>query len=251
MKKIGIFDLDGTVYTHTLTFSVAEELFELPQFSQEKATVDDARVIWKQRGSTEAYWTYNKTILAVFEKMLPQVAPQQLSGAVQTILKTKGSYCYAYTTQLIKQLKDEGRTLVAISGSIREMVEPFAKALDFDIVVASELEIVNGAYTGKRATQTNKDKHALLNNLVQEHGLTLEDSIGIGDTHRDASILEIVANPIAFNPNAALFEVASKNGWKVVVERKNMVYELSREKDGYVVSNTHPTFANSHNELTQ
>jgi phosphoserine phosphatase len=38
--------------------------------------------------------------------------------------------------------------------------------------------------------------------------------------------LELVRTPIAFNPNRSLFEVARRRGWPIVVERKDVIYNL-------------------------
>jgi phosphoserine phosphatase len=39
-------------------------------------------------------------------------------------------------------------------------------------------------------------------------------------------MLEIVETPIAFNPNRLLYRHAKKHEWKVVVERKDVIYEV-------------------------
>jgi phosphoserine phosphatase len=44
-------------------------------------------------------------------------------------------------------------------------------------------------------------------------------------------MLDLAEQPIAFNPEVALFKIAQQKGWKVVVERKNIFYELEG-KDG-------------------
>lgn len=247
-RKIGVFDLDGTVYTGTLTFDVVKELLKSSDFEAEREKVREAESMWKERGHTESYWTYNKAILEVFEQVLPLVSPEKMEGAIQSVLSAKGMFCYAYATALIGKLKKEGRLLVAVSGSIRNIVEPFACSVGFDVIVASELEVVNGAYTGKRVSQTNKNKDRLLHDVVENSGATLEDSIGIGDTHRDISLLAAMQNPIAFNPNAALYEEAIKRGWKIVIERKNMIYELVKGADGYIVQSIHPIYEEPHQE---
>ncbi len=248
MKKIAVFDLDGTVYTHTLTFDVAEELLKSDLFVNERKAIEEAKNIAQERNSTESYWTYNKKVLEVFEKITPLVTPVQMQGAIDSLLLHKGKFCYAYTTSLIAKLKNEGRLMIAISGSIKNIVEPFALALGFDVVVSSELEVIDGVFTGKRASQTNKNKDALLREVVERYEATLEDSIGVGDTHRDISMLSVVQNPIAFNPNAALYDEALKNGWKVVIERKNMVYELAKSENGYRLENAHPSRETDHQE---
>jgi phosphoserine phosphatase len=47
-----------------------------------------------------------------------------------------------------------------------------------------------------------------------------------GDTESDIPMLELVEIPIAFNPNKKLFEHAKARGWRTVVERKDVIYEL-------------------------
>jgi HAD superfamily hydrolase (TIGR01490 family) len=248
MNKIAVFDIDGTIYREAMSFIVAEELLERFDFPEEKAKLDEARHIFKSRESTEAYWTYNKAILEVCKQVFKQTSPEIVRGVIDDLLTQRQKYCYAYTTQLVARLKAEGRTLVAISGSIANIIEPFAKSLGFDYVVASALEVVDGKFTGERASTTHRGKDQILKDLVAEHGLTLEDSIGVGDTHRDISMLSMTARPIAFNPNAALYEEAQKQGWQVVLERKNMIYELTPGTNGYMVKDAHPIFNDNHQE---
>jgi HAD superfamily hydrolase (TIGR01490 family) len=248
MTKIAAFDIDGTVYREAMSFIVAEELLTGSDFAKEAEILAEARHTYKSRGSTEAYWAYNKTILDVFKKALRHTTLAQLEEVIASLLKHKSAYCYAYTIQLIKQLKAEGRTLVAISGSIADIVEPFAKSVGFDYVVASALEVKDGAFTGERATETKQGKDKILRDLASEHGLSLEDSIGVGDTHRDIPMLSITEHPIAFNPNAALYKEAEKHGWKIVLERKNMIYELEKVGGAYTATSVRPIFDDNHQE---
>lgn len=52
-------------------------------------------------------------------------------------------------------------------------------------------------------------------------------------------MLELVDRPVAFNPNDELFEVAQARGWEIVIERKNVAYQLKKDSDGsYVLAKT-------------
>jgi phosphoserine phosphatase len=62
--------------------------------------------------------------------------------------------------------------------------------------------------------------------FVRDAGVSLEGSVGMGDTLSDVGFLELVRTPIAFNPNRGLFEVARQQGWPIVVERKDVIYNL-------------------------
>ncbi|MEK7208426.1 MAG: hypothetical protein AAB699_02660 [Patescibacteria group bacterium] len=70
------------------------------------------------------------------------------------------------------------------------------------------------------------NKAATLRRAVLKEGLTLAGSIGVGDTESDIPFLELVEQPICFNPNAKLYAHAKRRKWEVVVERKDMVYQI-------------------------
>ena len=69
-------------------------------------------------------------------------------------------------------------------------------------------------------------KDEVLKRAVEHNDLTLKGSIGVGDTESDISFLELVENPIAFNPSSALYRTATRRNWDVVVERKDVIYEI-------------------------
>jgi phosphoserine phosphatase len=61
---------------------------------------------------------------------------------------------------------------------------------------------------------------------VEKEGLTLQHSVGVGDTESDMPFLEMVSKPICFNPNEKLYKNARRLSWNVVVERKDVIYNL-------------------------
>ena len=102
---------------------------------------------------------------------------------------------------------------------------------NLDRVMSINLDDLNktedGKYTGKFHTEMYDLKKETLQAFCNEHNLTLEGSIGVGDTAGDISFLELVENPICFNPNQPLHTAAVERGWKIVIERKDVVYEIT------------------------
>jgi HAD superfamily phosphoserine phosphatase-like hydrolase len=135
---------------------------------------------------------------------------------------------YIFTNDLIKKLKKEKYHIIAVSGSPIEIVEEYNKYLKFDAVFGTVYELdANGIYTGKEAFAPTAHKGHVVKQYAVENNLTLEDSFGIGDTESDVKFLEIVENPIAFNPNLNLKTIAQEKGWRIVVEKKDAVYEIN------------------------
>jgi phosphoserine phosphatase len=83
-------------------------------------------------------------------------------------------------------------------------------------------------YTGATDYEPIKRKGDVLKQYVYEHHLTLDGSYGVGDTESDASFLDIVEYPIAFNPNENLKKIAQEKGWRIVVEKKDVVWDMTQ-----------------------
>ena len=80
---------------------------------------------------------------------------------------------------------------------------------------------------------TKKDE--VLKSIIAKHDLLTRGSIAVGDTSRDIVMFDMVAQPIAFNPNQALFKIAREKGWMVVLERKDVVYGMQQINGEYVL----------------
>ena len=117
---------------------------------------------------------------------------------------------------------------MAISHSPYEVVAPFAKKFGFNKTYATVYEVDKQVrFTGKVLYEDvifNKDK--TLKRAIEKEGLNLKGSIAVGDTESDVPMLKLVDNPIAFNPSKGLYKVAKRRKWQIVVERKDVVYQL-------------------------
>lgn len=235
-KKFAAFDLDGTIFRFALFHSVVDRLALQGALEPEHtAAIEEGRKTWKNRKHPEAFYDFVEPSIAAFEHSLKGMSATDHMNAVDAVFEEQKDHVYTYTRDLAKRLKHEGYFLVAISGSQIEIVEKFARYYGFDDWVGTVYEQKDGVYTGN-ADAAYKDKHLIIDRLVRKHDLTKKDSIAVGDTHRDISMLETTENPIAFNPNRQLLDHARKNGWKVVVERKNVIYELEPRDGNFVLA---------------
>jgi phosphoserine phosphatase len=119
--------------------------------------------------------------------------------------------------------------VIAVSASPHHVVELFAQELGFDRFFGTIYEVHEGAFTGKKGLDTTtRDKSEVIRLWAHDEGISVdyEGSYAIGDTEGDIHMLEKVGNPIAFNPNRALVDHALAQGWKIVVERKDVIYDI-------------------------
>lgn len=235
MKKqpFAVFDIDGTLIRWQLYHAVVDKLAKEGALGvNARDKLHEARMVWKRRVEPDAFKSYEKTLIEVYESALNTLSASLFDDMVHSVIDEYKEQTYTYTRDLARALKSEGYVLLAISGSHQELVEQLAKHYEFDDWSGTRYERLGAGFSGQKFVASS-DKKKGLQEMVAKHDLTYENSIAIGDSLSDAPMLELVERPIAFNPDRALFEIARKQSWKIVIERKNMIYELEKKNGGY------------------
>ena len=171
------------------------------------------------------YLNFKDAFVETYMKRAPGLCEDDVRRVSHLVVEEQKNRVYVYARALIQELKAT-HTLVAISGSPAEIVEEFQKHLGFDYAFGSVYEVKDSRYTGTVWGMANENKIKKLNELLVQNGFSLHESVGVGDTESDIYFLSEVDNPIAFNPNRELYDHARQHGWKIVVERKDVIYEL-------------------------
>lgn len=228
-RPVAVFDIDGTVFRSSLLLELIERLIENGVFPKESREAYEAeRVRWLDRKGD--YEAYIEKVVTAFRKQLKGVPYDDVAKAAGEVIEEKSDRVYRYTRDLIKDLKKRGYYLLAISHSPRFIVDGFGFEAGFDKVYGFFYATgPTGRFTGEVEDEDLiRNKAAILERAVKKEGLTLEASVGVGDTESDIPMLELVDTAIAFNPNQALFDRAKKRNWEIVVERKDVIYEITK-----------------------
>lgn len=225
-KPIAIFDIDGTIFRKNLQFELLEGLSWqgiFPKAERDKLVSYYRR--WLENKSS--YEVYRQMLVRLYKKNIKGCSFEDVSAVAKKVAKFHHGRLFIYTSKLFKKLKKTHFTL-AISGSPDEIVKEFNKYLKFDRAYGTVFELKDGVYTGREEYAPVVDKEKALKKFLQETGFDLQRSYGVGDTDSDAGFLKMVANPIAFNPDKPLKRMAERKCWKIIVERKDVVYEIGK-----------------------
>ncbi len=226
-KKVAFFDIDGTIFRSSLLIELVDVLIDEGLFPEKaRAEFSKQKQMWIDRKAD-----YDKYIMAVvkaYVKYLKGIHYKDLLDASEIVFKKHKNETYVYTKKLVKDLKKKGYYLVAISQSPKTTLDAFGKSLGFNKIYGRFYEIgPNDRFTGEVGDlHLIENKANIIRRVVEKENLTLKGSIAVGDTEGDISMLEMVDKPIAFNPNKKLYRYAKRVGWKVIVERKDVIYEI-------------------------
>jgi phosphoserine phosphatase len=117
-------------------------------------------------------------------------------------------------TALIATLRCAGVHTALVSGGFTVFAEPVAARLGFDSVVANRLDIADGKLTGALIPPivAGATKLETLVSLAVELGLSIEDTLAVGDGANDLPMLREAGLGIAFHAKPA---VAAASRWRI------------------------------------
>ena len=227
MKKVAIFDIDGTIFRSSLLIELTDALIQEGIFSSRvRKLYARAAENWLNRKGP--YEEYINAVIRAFRQNIKGVRYQEFSKIAKKVVAFHKNRVYSYTRDLVKNLRKKNYYLLAISHSPQKVVKEFCKKMGFNKIYGQLYEIDRQKrFTGKILhLELISDKAEILKRAIEKEKLTLKGSVGVGDTESDIAFLKMVERPICFNPNQKLYQYAKRAGWKVVVERKDVIYNL-------------------------
>lgn len=119
---------------------------------------------------------------------------------------------------VVEEHRALGHRLVVLSAQTPYMVAPLCRHLGIDDQLSSELEVVDGVFTGAMVAPVcyGDGKVARAEAYASRHGLELERCWFYTDSYSDLPMLEAVENPRVVNPDPRLRLHARRQRWPVL-----------------------------------
>ncbi|MEG3246198.1 phosphoserine phosphatase SerB [Streptococcus suis] len=125
--------------------------------------------------------------------------------------------------ELVSELKMRGYKVAVVSGGFHETVDRLAAQLELDYVRANRLEVVDGVLTGQVLGEivTKDTKKACLEEWAAENGLSLSQTIAMGDGANDLPMIQRAGIGVAFCAKPivqeqAPYQINEKNLYKLI-----------------------------------
>jgi HAD superfamily hydrolase (TIGR01490 family) len=212
---LAIFDLDNTLIAGDSDHGWGE-------FMVEKRLVDPQH--YKQMND-RFYADYEAGCLDIFAYLefslepLTKIPRQELQKLHQEFMVSViEPMKLSKAEKLIKAHREAGDRLLVITSTHRFIVEPICQWLGINEIIATDLEEINGNYTGKvSGTPTFKEGKVIrFNQWLKEQGEIDDQSYFYSDSINDLPLLLEVSNPVAVDPDSALKAQAESRNWEII-----------------------------------
>jgi putative phosphoserine phosphatase/1-acylglycerol-3-phosphate O-acyltransferase len=137
--------------------------------------------------------------------------------AERVMLQRIAGMLYPEVLRIIDAHTQRGHTVVLASSATRYQVAPLAAELRIQNILCTEVEVVNGVFTGELAgpIRWGPGKADAVREFAAGSRIDLTKSYGYGNGEEDEAFLESVGKPRPLNPEPALARLAAARDWPI------------------------------------
>ena len=215
-RKLVIFDLDNTILNGDsdyswINFLINENYVDKHEYEKRNQYFYDQYY----EGNLD-YDEWAEFALSTMKGKTPFDLEEPLSKFLSTVIEPMINI---YALRLLHNHHHDNDIMLLASATNSVLVEPIARRLGFENIVATKVEIIDGVYTRKvygrpalgQGKLTKVEEWAAQNNIKD-----FKDAIFYSDSINDLPLLSEVGVPIAVNPDDQLRNLSIKNNWEVI-----------------------------------
>ena len=215
-RKLVIFDLDNTILNGDSDYSWINFLINENYVDKHEYEKRNQYFYNQYYEGNLDYDEWAEFALSTIKGKTPFDLEGLLSKFLSTVIEPMINI---YALRLLHKHHHDNDIMLLASATNSVLVEPIARRLGFENIVATEVEIIDGVYTGKvygrpalgQGKLTKVEEWAAQNNIKD-----FKDAIFYSDSINDLPLLSEVGVPIAVNPDDQLRNLSIKNNWEVI-----------------------------------
>lgn len=211
MKYLALFDLDKTIYK-------GYSLIDFAIYEAKKSRISNEALERLQKivnDYMKGHITYNiagNKVIEIFAKSIQGIDSDLLYEDLVRYFEENKELFFEYFSEVLPELNAH-YDVYLVTSSAQFMADAICKKFDLAGFISTEFEVVDNKFTGRitKSLFTGNEKLEV-KHLLDKYGY--KNSLAVGDSENDVSMLKLVENPICINASPELEKYAKENGWK-------------------------------------
>lgn len=221
MKKLAIFDFDGTLFTEETIPFLLKNYSKLgySRIRQTGVFLKLMVLLTKYKLGSMDKEAFRGRATIIYLDLVKHMTTEQAKKYFEENIEAIMQYLNPAIVSEIESKRREGYELILLSGCFMDILEPLRKQLVLDIALGTVLHYKedNGLDLSQDISIISGANKALrLKGYLQNQLIDWDNSYAYGDSYYDYEILSMVGNPIAVRPDDKLLKIAQSKSWRII-----------------------------------
>ena len=215
-KNLAIFDLDNTILNGDSDYSWINFLIDIDYVDKDEYEKKNQYFYDKYYEGKLDYDEWAEFALSTIKGKRPEEIENLLNKFLSSVIEPMINI---YALRLLHNHYHKNDVMLLASATNSVIVNPIAKRLGFENIVATEVEIVNGVYSGKfqNTPALGEGKLQKVREWMRRNDFSdFKNTTFYSDSINDLPLLLAVNKAVAVNPDNKLREECEKRSWEIV-----------------------------------
>ena len=214
--KLIIFDLDNTILNGDSDYSWIKFMIDSGNVNYEEYSKKNDYFYEQYYLGILDYHEWALFVLSTFSGKTPDQLEKLLVEFLNSIIEPMINI---YALRLLHEHSHDNDFMLLASATNSVIVKPIAERLGFKNIIATEVEIIDGKYTGNIVGESalGSGKLNKVKEWMNKHGFrNFENTTFYSDSINDLPLLSAVSNPIGVNPDEQLRAICWESDWEII-----------------------------------
>ena len=215
-KNLAIFDLDNTILNGDSDYSWINFLIDIGYVDKDEYEKKNQYFYDKYYEGKLDYDEWAEFALSTIKGKRPEEIENLLNKFLSSVIEPMINI---YALRLLHNHYHNNDVMLLASATNSVIVTPIAKRLGFKNIVATEVEIVNGVYSGnfQNTPALGEGKLQKVKEWMRRNDFSdFKNTTFYSDSINDFPLLLAVNKAVAVNPDNKLREECEKRSWEIV-----------------------------------
>ena len=215
-RNLAIFDLDNTILNGDSDYSWINFLIDMEYVDKDEYERKNQYFYDKYYEGTLDYDEWAEFALSTIKGKKPNDLKDLITKFMSSVIEPMIN---VYALRLLHNHHHNNDVMLLASATNSVIVNPIGMRLGFENIVATDVEIVDGVYSGKMkgiAALGEGKLHKVREWMLDNNFNNFNNVTFYSDSINDFPLLAEVSKPIAVNPDNKLREECERRAWKII-----------------------------------
>ncbi len=218
--RVAIFDFDGTLYREETYQMLMDHLKDHPLYRKRYPQFMRAIVPPYLANKAKFYPTDKMRAhsMQLYLNALNDLTVEEVEIYFEQIAQKMKAHFNESIVQRLQEHADDQVYIMLVSGAYTPLLHTVLEDLPIQTIIGTDIPITNGKITSKSPIYhiQGTRKNEKIQQFLQHKKIDWENSFAYADSYSDLSVLSLVGNPVAVQPDEKLKNIAKRRGWEIL-----------------------------------